>query len=646
MLQYLWEHGSKKFFQWFDTMVWYPLGRPVGTTIYPGMQFTAVYIKRFLLSGWSLNDVCCYIPAWFGSIATIVTGLIAYECTVPSNTSSNAIQWLIDLVTGKNTEMKAVSRPMVLGWTSPAVECGVFAAGMMAIVPAHLMRSVGGGYDNESIAVSAMVITFYCWIRSLRNDEAAWWGVLAALAYFYMVAAWGGYIFVINMVGIHAAFLVAAGRFSKKLYTSYSLFYFIGTALAVQVPVVGWSPLKSLEQLGPCLVFCFYQLLKICDLIKGKKQMTRLDMFKLRFKVFTAAAGLGAIIIMALAPSGYFGPLSSRVRGLFVQHTKTGNPLVDSVAEHQPASSRAYFQYLHHVCSLAPIGFLMVVFNLSDTSSFLIIWASAAYFFSHKMVRLILLTAPIGCILGGIAAGRLFAWCIRQWWDDSDASTTTSNNGTSSSSKKGKGKNAGKKGKKAPPTDDFSNLKNAFTNALNSSEGIIVKRTVSLMIALMGYIVSVNFSGYCWKLSGDLSNPTIIVKARLRDGRIIKVDDYREAYRWLRSNTPEDSRIMAWWDYGYQITAISNRTTLADGNTWNHEHIALLGKALTASEEEGYEIARHLADYVLVWGGGGGDDLAKSPHLARIANSVYRDHCPAGDPTCRAFGFVVSINEK
>jgi dolichyl-diphosphooligosaccharide--protein glycosyltransferase len=97
---------------------------------------------------------------------------------------------------------------------------------------------------------------------------------------------------------------------------------------------------------------------------------------------------------------------------------------------------------------------------------------------------------------------------------------------------------------------------------------------------------------------------------------------------------------MAWWDYGYQITAIANRTTIADGNTWNHEHIALLGKALTASEEEGYQIARHLADYVLIWGGGGGDDLAKSPHLARIANSVYRDHCPAGDPTCRAFGLL------
>lgn len=107
------------------------------------------------------------------------------------------------------------------------------------------------------------------------------------------------------------------------------------------------------------------------------------------------------------------------------------------------------------------------------------------------------------------------------------------------------------------------------------------------------------------------------------------LDDFREAYWWLRDNTPEDSRIMAWWDYGYQINGVANRTTIADGNTWNHEHIALLGKALVSSEEIGYGIARHLADYVLVWstrfGGFWGDDLAKMPHIAKIAGSVYHD---------------------
>ena len=57
---------------------------------------------------------------------------------------------------------------------------------------------------------------------------------------------------------------------------------------------------------------------------------------------------------------------------------------------------------------------------------------------------------------------------------------------------------------------------------------------------------------------------------------------------------------MAWWDYGYQINGIAERTTLADGNTWNHEHIALLGRALVSHEQVAWETARHLADYVLL----------------------------------------------
>ena len=38
---------------------------------------------------------------------------------------------------------------------------------------------------------------------------------------------------------------------------------------------------------------------------------------------------------------------------------------------------------------------------------------------------------------------------------------------------------------------------------------------------------------------------------------------------------------MAWWDYGYQISGMAERTTIADGNTWNIEHIGMLGLTLT-----------------------------------------------------------------
>eukprot|EP00435_Cladocopium_sp_Y103_P069843 s156_g34.t1 len=93
---------------------------------------------------------------------------------------------------------------------------------------------------------------------------------------------------------------------------------------------------------------------------------------------------------------------------------------------------------------------------------------------------------------------------------------------------------------------------------------------------------------------------------------------------------------------GYQITGIANRTSIADGNTWNHEHIATLGRTLTSDVKRAHNAIKHLADYVLVWGGGQRDDLGKSPHLARIGNSVFPDHCGDDDPKCMKFGFYAN----
>merc|ERR1712187_107293 len=67
------------------------------------------------------------------------------------------------------------------------------------------------------------------------------------------------------------------------------------------------------------------------------------------------------------------------------------------------------------------------------------------------------------------------------------------------------------------------------------------------------------------------------------------------------------------------------------------EHIATLGKILTSDERRSHKAMRHLADYVLVWAGGHGDDMGKSPHLARIGNSVFPDHCGDDDPLCTKF---------
>ena len=74
----------------------------------------------------------------------------------------------------------------------------------------------------------------------------------------------------------------------------------------------------------------------------------------------------------------------------------------------------------------------------------------------------------------------------------------------------------------------------------------------------------------------------------------------REAYYWLRTNTEDDATIMSWWDYGYQISGMANRTTLVDNNTWNNSHIAMVGRAMASNEDDAYEIMQDLGvDYVL-----------------------------------------------
>jgi len=701
--EYLYANGWKAFANWYDNMVWYPLGRPVGTTIYPGMQVTSVFIKNHLLPDWSINDICCFVPAWFGSIATIGTALLTYECSADAASFTSGLAQIpiinviyrglvvplvtylvkgLEKVTGS---MWGLHHPGIVRQT-PAIECAFFAAAIMSIVPAHLMRSVGGGYDNESVATTAMVFTFWAWTRSLRETTNLWtstfWGVVTGLCYFYMAAAWGGYVFVLNLIGVHASFLVILGKYSSKLHRAYSGFYFIGTCCATQIPVIGMTPLKSLEQLGPFVAFVGIQLLEYCHVQKKKRSLTTSQTWTLRIKIFAIATAVAGVMIFFLAPSGYFGPFSSRIRGLFVKHTKTGNPLVDSVAEHQAASPQAYFQYLSDICYVAPVGFGLVgLIYFNDSSSFLIVYGVFAYYFSLRMVRLVLLTAPIASVLGGIALGYLWNWMTGALFDEKcnvlaawetivetltqhttesekavvqatpTSSDTTATVVTTVTSKSKKDKKKGGKpggGKKKTPTVkaeeltfvDIDEPEDKMRRGWLENSPLWIRL---VRLALSAYLIRQltprvrEFYDLCDRMAVQLSHPTIIQKGRTNDGREVLIDDYREAYFWLRDNTPEDARIMAWWDYGYQITGISNRTTIADGNTWNHEHIALLGRTLTAPEKEGHRIARHLADYVLVWAGGGGDDLAKSPHLIRIANSVYRGLC--AEPTCRHFGF-------
>lgn len=75
-----------------------------------------------------------------------------------------------------------------------------------------------------------------------------------------MVAAWGGYVFIINIIPIYVVVMVVAGRYSSRLYIAYSTFYALGSILAMQVPFVGFNVVKQAECMASHGVFVGIQV--------------------------------------------------------------------------------------------------------------------------------------------------------------------------------------------------------------------------------------------------------------------------------------------------------------------------------------------------------------------------------------------------
>jgi len=131
--------------------------------------------------------------------------------------------------------------------TSPSA--GLLAAVFMGIAPGYISRSVAGSYDNEAIAIFLLVFTFYLWIKAVKVGSIMWGG-LTALFYGYMVSAWGGYVFITNLLPLHAFVLICMGRFSARLYVSYTTWYALGTLASMQIPFVGFLPIRSSEHMS------------------------------------------------------------------------------------------------------------------------------------------------------------------------------------------------------------------------------------------------------------------------------------------------------------------------------------------------------------------------------------------------------------
>jgi dolichyl-diphosphooligosaccharide--protein glycosyltransferase len=58
----------------------------------------------------------------------------------------------------------------------------------------------------------------------------------------------------------HALVLILVGRFSNRLYVAFTVFYVLGELLAMQIPFVGFQPVKTSEHMAAFGVFGLLQV--------------------------------------------------------------------------------------------------------------------------------------------------------------------------------------------------------------------------------------------------------------------------------------------------------------------------------------------------------------------------------------------------
>lgn len=77
------------------------------------------------------------------------------------------------------------------------------------------------------------------------------------------------------------------------------------------------------------------------------------------------------------------------------------------------------------------------------------------------------------------------------------------------------------------------------------------------------------------------------------EGFTIPTTVWLEVLDFIRRNTSANSLIISWWDYGYWLTGIARRATLADGATINSSRIELLAQFFTNNINESLQYLKH-----------------------------------------------------
>ena len=500
MTDYIVENGFSSWYSWHDNMSWYPWGRDIVGSSYPGLAFTASLLYGFLKSigiEMTVHQLCTIFPVIMGALTCF------------------ALYFLSKEIWGKTA--------------------GLFSALFLAFSASHIFRTSLGFFDDETIGIFSMVLAFLFFLRAIQPERSTrsslFHSLLAGLCISYLSFSWGAFRYPIALIALFSFVLVLIGRGSSKLTLSFATTYGLVFLSMAQLPWIGYDFFRELTAISVLFVFLTLIMREISS---------RVD--KTSIKTTSIVIILSFLIIFGLVISRgeILEPLAGKFLTVLNPSTRTEMPLVESVAEHRLATWATFFHEFGAIALLGIFGLYFVMQKLRDQDIFLILFGISSLYFAASLVRLSLILAPAISILAAITLTEFGKPAV-----DIIRGTTI-----------------------------FPKKRIRFVSKVGKECGIAI-----LLLLIILIVPTINGA------VNAAQSPATIATSSLPTYKE-HPQDWLEALAWMRENLPEDAVVFSWWDYGYWITTLSEKRTLADNGTLNSTQISMIARAFLSNETQ------------------------------------------------------------
>ena len=460
---------------------------------------------------------------------------------------------------------------------------GLFASLLFAVSLPILLRGSIGWFKSEPLGIFYALLGLYFFFSGIRseNKKTAFSKIiLGGIIMTFAMASWGGNQFFIIPVGLFILVLPFIRKDHKFLLWSIPLF--VGTFLLSAF---------MFERPGPNFVFGLGGILLIiptiflifCIFI----QKISKDEHKIRNGLILLFSILiiGAFLVTINEELDFLPLPSFRYLNALNPFLTTLDPLTDSVAEHSTTSLQLSFLFHSIFLIFSALGawFLLskkiphsIIFERNDMRVFVLIMGITGVYVSSAFIRLEVFASISLIFLTSIGLSIL--------------------------------------------------IKEIFKINLSKKKNYSLKISSITIIFILFTIPLVYPTTSNW-INGVDFPPTI-----LNGGTTYPPsNDWLETLEWIKLNTPEDSVVASWWDYGYWISTVAERTTLIDNATLGSiVQITNVAEIFMSTPDEAWNsLTEWEVDYVLVyvaaqrldgdWNGdslyvlnGGGDESKKS----------------------------------